>query len=133
MKEFSNLPFVSAAIDEGSTRKLKQLVINLENILYSKSPFPAYTCIMENLKTETYTQVLYQGLLNISKYNVKIGNVIIDGSLSQIKALYHLIMKSPIKWMHSLIITDIFIIPRTDDREFKAIKRIIALKIGYRQ
>ena len=80
MAAFSKYPYVTITIDEGTTRRTKLLDFNIENCFYNALPYPGLTICMNNLKTNDYIQALSDGLNKISKYSIKIGSIIADGS-----------------------------------------------------
>ena len=54
MNMFSKFPYVTITIDEGATKKTKQLDFNIENCFYCAKPYPGCVINMHGLKTEDY-------------------------------------------------------------------------------
>lgn len=106
MSHFSLYPYCSIAIDEGTTKRLKQLVFNVENSSTKFKPYPCLSLCIEGLDTDNYINEIEHGFQNISNYKIRIGNVIVDGSKAQLKALHYIVHESKkFKWTRRLIIT----------------------------
>ena len=89
------MDFCAVAIDEGATFGDKNVIFNLENPLSQFKPFPICVLSIDNLKAGGYVKTISTAFLEISKYNIKIGSVICDGSTAQKKAFSY-------DWEHSL-------------------------------
>ena len=94
MKKYSALPYVSVAIDEGTT-KTKNLDFVLHNVMSDIPPYPCVVRIMDGGKATNYVKSLNEGLDEITKYSISIASVVTDGNSAQEKAL-------SIRWDKSL-------------------------------
>ena len=95
MQNYSKLPYVAIAIDEGTT-KTKNLDFVLQNVLSDLTP--CCVKIMEGGKAKDYVQSLNEGFNEIQRYSILIGSVICDGNRAQSKAFSQ-------KWPHSIVNT----------------------------
>lgn len=86
MKQFSHVKYTSVALDEGSTLKTPYLDFVLHNTKEKLGEYVAATEVMSGGKTENYIASIPKGLLYISKYNIKLSTVVIDGNTAQLKA-----------------------------------------------
>ena len=93
--EFSQLDFVSVAIDEGSTFGEKNVSFNLENPFSEFNPFTVEILPIVDVTARGYVSVIREGLEKIYERNIMIASCICDGNLAQKKAFSY-------SWKHSL-------------------------------
>ena len=88
MKSFSKKNYVAISIDEGSTKKRKNLdfVLECAHDAHLKS-YPADVQTMSNLTAKEYAVAIGNGLIAIARYKINISVIICDGCLAQKKAL----------------------------------------------
>ena len=111
MKLFSNdcMPYVSVAIDEGSTVSRKLLDFCLENPEYPIVSYPGTTIRMPNTTFEAYNVAILCGLRDMDKFNITFSALIVDGAKGQAKALndddpLSLFNRTNIKWVKALLV-----------------------------
>lgn len=83
MSEFKNMPYVAIAIDEGKDALKKNLDFILENPFCKMEPYPYMALEMEDQSAEGYLPLLSTGLINPSRYGIKVAVVIADGNKAQ--------------------------------------------------
>ena len=96
---FSELPYISLAADEGSTRGIKNMDFVAECPDSDFRSFPILTLKMESLYATSYAKVFNIALRILNAHRVKVGTIIVDGHRGQLKAL------NP-KWRYSIFRTD---------------------------
>ena len=104
-----HIPYVSVAIDEGSTMSRKLLDFCLENPEYKNLSYPGATVRMPDTTYESYNRAILAGLREMDHYNIKFAALIIDGGKGQAKALndqdpLSLISRTNIPWITALLI-----------------------------
>ena len=111
MKLFAadKMPYVSVALDEGSTMSRKLLDFCLENPEYPTISYPGTTIRMQDTTFESYNTAIVSGLREMDSYNITFAALIIDGGKGQEKALNHkdpssLFNRCNIKWIKKLLV-----------------------------
>ena len=111
MRLFSadQMPYVSVAIDEGSTMSRKLLDFCLENPEYPVLSYPGVTVRMPDTTYESYNRAILYGLREMDQYHITFAALIIDGGKGQEKALndrdpLSLFNRTNIKWIKELLV-----------------------------
>ena len=111
MKLFSSdeMPYVSVALDEGSTMSRKLLDFCLENPEYPTLSYPRTTIRIPVNTFESYNTAILCGLRDMEKYNIVFSALIVDGGKGQAKALndqdpLSLFNRTDIKWIKALLV-----------------------------
>ena len=108
-KKLSELPYVSIAADEGSTRGTKNLDFVVECPGSKIRFFPILTLRMDSLLATNYSKVFNIGLRIIHSHGINIGSIIVDGHRGQLKTLnpkwrFSIFRTSSLPWMKSIIV-----------------------------
>ena len=98
---FSELPYISLAADEGSTRGNKNMDFVAECPDSDLRSFPILTLKMESLYATSYAKVFNIALRILNAHKIKVGTIIVDGHRGQLKAL------NP-KWRYSIFRTNTY-------------------------
>ena len=110
MKQFSQAKYTSVALDEGSTLKTPYLDYVLHNTKEKLGEYVADTEVMSGGKAENYIASIPKGLLYISKYNIRLSTVVIDGNTAQLKA-FKKEFRSSLRFHSSDMIRHLIVVP----------------------
>ena len=85
---FRESPFISCAIDEGSTLGTKYLNLIIHDVASDRGEYSVSTQIVEGTGTALqYAASLHSGFLDLFRYRLNVGTVVVDGGTAQMKAL----------------------------------------------
>ena len=104
-----NMPYACVALDEGSTCSRKLLDFVLENPNYEVKSYPAVTLKMNGADHKAYVESIATGLAIISKSEIMIATLTVDGGTAQEKALKRgdpasLFSRTKKNWIKKLIV-----------------------------
>ena len=83
MLSFKKCHYVSVAIDEGSVQKVKYVDSVLENPWHTNETYPYYTLEITDQTADGYFPIINQGIGNLTKHNINVGSVILDGNTAK--------------------------------------------------
>mgnify|MGYP001043890419 CR=1 FL=1 len=89
LQQFSKLPYVSLALDEGTTAKYQNLHFVLESPGSGLASYNCNTLRMKGGKAHHYVSTISFGMDLLNKANIRIGTAICDGNTAQKKAFNH--------------------------------------------
>lgn len=125
LTKFSKIPYVSVAMDEGTTAHNQNLHFVLENPLSNIPSYPYNVVKMKGSNTDCYLDAIPKGLFPLSVFKIKIGSVVIDGQTAQKKAWSSKYKKSILYNSNIENAQNIIVVPCLCHRLHNAYKRVV--------
>ena len=88
VRQFRHSPYLSVALDEGSTLGTKYVHFILHDVHRGMGEYCVTSEILNGTGTaEDYVESLHNGFMELTKHEVRISTVVVDGGTAQLKAL----------------------------------------------